>query len=77
MVAIELVQDRNTRAPLPVDSSFGPEIGRIAGHNGALVRCVGNLIILSPPLVSTQAHMDLLVGALEEAFSKVDQRIAA
>jgi putrescine---pyruvate transaminase len=74
MVAIELVEDKKSKAMLAPTSPFGAQIGRIAGQHGALVRSVGNLIILSPPLISTKANMDELVRALDAAFSKVDQR---
>jgi len=77
MAAIELVQDRKTKTPLAPNSTIGNEISRIAGQHGALVRCVGSLIILSPPLISTRVHMDQLVGALDTAFSQIDQRVAA
>jgi putrescine---pyruvate transaminase len=74
MIAIDLVEDRKTKIPLAPQSTFGPQIGRIAGQHGVLVRSVASLIILSPPLVSTKAHMDELVRGLEAAFSQVDGR---
>jgi putrescine---pyruvate transaminase len=74
MAAVELVEDKKTKVPLAFGSPLGEQLGRIARQNGALVRCVGNLVILSPPLISTQAQIDDLVDALESAFKAVDTR---
>lgn len=73
MAAIELVADRKTLAPLPMTASFGGEISRVCRENGALVRAVGSLLIFSPPLISTKADIDILLGALEAAFSTLDE----
>jgi putrescine---pyruvate transaminase len=72
MVAIELVENKKTHVPLSPTSPFGQQIGRAAGQHGALVRSVGNLIILSPPLISTRNHIGELLKALEAAFTAVD-----
>jgi adenosylmethionine-8-amino-7-oxononanoate aminotransferase len=77
MAAIELVEDKKSKAPLQPNSTIGIDVGRTAGQNGVLVRCVGNLIILSPPLISTKAHVDLLVDALEKGFAEVGRQVAA
>jgi putrescine aminotransferase len=71
MAAIELVQDRKTNAPLAPTSDVGYRIAACARKNGTLVRAVGSLLILSPPLISTQTHIDSMIDALHAGFSAV------
>jgi putrescine aminotransferase len=74
MAAIELVEDKKSKTPLAPTSKFGYEVAATARQNGALVRAVNGLLILSPPLVSTKADVEGLVIALLAAFSKIDKK---
>ena len=70
MLGVELVSDRARKL------SFAPEIG--AAHKvfdacrerGAIVRPVGNVIIVSPPLIYTEADVDVLIDALDGAIEE-------
>ncbi|RMH51076.1 MAG: aminotransferase class III-fold pyridoxal phosphate-dependent enzyme [Alphaproteobacteria bacterium] len=69
MVALELVSDRATKAPPP--KGVTATIQEEAWRAGAMVRVSGANIILSPPLVVTEADVDTILGALEAGFSAV------
>ncbi|GIX15084.1 MAG: aspartate aminotransferase family protein [Paracoccaceae bacterium] len=69
MVALELVSDRATKAPPPKGVTV--TIQEEAWRAGAMVRVSGPNIILSPPLVVTEADVDTILGALEAGFSAV------
>jgi len=71
MVCIDLVSDKQARTPLAPDSSLTRDIARHAASKGALVRAVGNNIILSPPLIIEEAEIDIIVDALDEAFKSL------
>ncbi|WP_305989187.1 aspartate aminotransferase family protein [Roseibium sp. MMSF_3544] len=66
MCALELVSDRATKAP--IDKGTIGKVHRTAYENGAMVRVSGNNIILSPPLVLTEAHVDAILNALDKGF---------
>jgi len=66
MCALELVSDRATKAP--IDKGTIGKVHRTAYENGAMVRVSGNNIILSPPLVLTDAHVDAILNALDKGF---------
>lgn len=72
MVAIDMVADKRTKAPLGRGSDLPAEVAQRAFDNGAMVRPVGgSVIILSPPLVITRSEIDKIVDALADAFDKV------
>ncbi len=68
MVALDLVKDKKSREPIDTTGRYAQRVAEMARAEGALVRPVGNKIILSPPLVFQAEHVDALVGALESAI---------
>jgi adenosylmethionine-8-amino-7-oxononanoate aminotransferase len=71
MVCIDLVADKAARTPLAPDSSLTREVAAHTASGGALVRAVGNNIILSPPLIIDEAELDVIVDALDDAFRSI------
>ena len=67
MLAIELVGDRVPKSapakPLP------GKVQEVAYKAGAMVRVSGPNIILSPPLVLTEADADIILSALDAGFA--------
>lgn len=68
MIALDLVQDKQTREPIDPMGGYASRVAEIARENGVLVRPVGTKIILSPPLVIGQAECDAIVTALAAGF---------
>jgi len=71
MLGIELVADPVTRATLPKTSDLPARLARAAYRRGLMVRVSGPNVILSPPLVITEAELDFLCSTLEAAFDDV------
>ena len=71
MLGIEMVADKATKAPLPKTSDIPARVARAAYRRGLMVRVSGRNLILSPPLVISEAELDLLCGMLEAAFDEV------
>ena len=71
MMCLELVADKATKQPAPPESRFTEAIAREAAKRGALVRAVGNSIILSPPLIIAEPELDTIVDALAGALTEV------
>ncbi|GGF74590.1 hypothetical protein SAMN05216376_11116 [Mameliella alba] len=67
MCAVELVSDRATKAP--IDKKTIGAVHRVAYENGAMLRVSGPNIILSPPLVLTEAHVNTILSALDAGLS--------
>jgi adenosylmethionine-8-amino-7-oxononanoate aminotransferase len=69
MHAVELVADRATKKP--VDKAVPAVIQAATYKAGAMVRVSGNNIILSPPLILTEAEVGTILSALDAGLSAV------
>jgi adenosylmethionine-8-amino-7-oxononanoate aminotransferase len=68
MVGIELVADRATRRPFPAADQVGALICAAARAHGVILRPLGDVVVLMPPLSVRGDEIDLLVGAVENAL---------
>jgi len=71
MVGIELVADRATKAPFPLAEQLGNRVGRAARDRGILIRPIGNVVVLMPPLAMTRPLLTRLVKGVAEAVAEV------
>jgi adenosylmethionine-8-amino-7-oxononanoate aminotransferase len=68
MVGIELVEDRTTRAPYAPAARIGQRVVRAARARGVVLRPLGNVIVLMPPLAVTAAELELLLDVARDAI---------
>jgi adenosylmethionine-8-amino-7-oxononanoate transaminase len=71
MVGIELVQDRAGKARYPVGERIGWKISREARALGLLTRPLGDVLVLVPPLASTNEDLSEMVRLLGHAVERV------
>jgi len=71
MACVVNVANKETREELPSEVNIGKRISNAAEAIGLLVRPVGNLNVLSPPLTITHDEVDELVSLLREAMNTV------
>ena len=71
MVGIELVQDKNQKTPFPASDRIGHKITMTARTLGLLIRPIGTILILMPPLSATMKELDQMVAILKLAISVV------
>ena len=71
MLCLELVQDRHTKTPFPVEIEIGKLVAREAQSRGLIIRPIGNLSVLSPTLILTREQIDLIVETLHESLRAV------
>ena len=69
MHAVELVADKQTRAPLPMDAV--PE-DLIRRETGVIVRDCQHNIVLSPPLIMTREEADEVVDAMRSVIERLE-----
>jgi len=71
MGGVELVQDRNTRAPYPAVERIGHRVILAARERGVMLRPLGDVVVLLPPLAISLTELDLLFEATENAIREV------
>ncbi|MDH4195096.1 MAG: aminotransferase class III-fold pyridoxal phosphate-dependent enzyme, partial [Nitrospirota bacterium] len=71
MVGIELVQDKNQKNPFPASDRIGQKIAMTARTLGLLIRPIGTIMILMPPLSATMKELNQMVAILKLSISVV------
>ena len=70
ILAVEMVQDRRTRAPYPWQERRGLRVYRHALSRGALLRPLGNVVYFMPPYVITPEELDFLAQVAAEGIEQ-------
>ena len=70
MVGIELVADKKTREPFPVARRTGHKVILEARKLGAILRPLGDVLILMPPLCITTEELESLCRIAHEAIGR-------
>ncbi len=71
IVAIELVEDEQTKKPYPLEERVGHRVAMDARSRGLLLRPIGNVIVLMPPLSTSIQELRRMVEILKEAIEAV------
>ena len=71
MVGIELVRDEITREPYAWEEAVGVRVILEARRHGVVIRPLGNVIVLMPPLCITEEQIDRLVQVTAESIQTV------
>jgi putrescine---pyruvate transaminase len=75
MMCVEYVADKASRTPLPDQANISRRIAQRCEQKGLLVRPLGHLDILSPPLILTREQCDVLVDTLHEAITEITHEL--
>ena len=68
IAGIELVKDRATSEPFAWEDQRGMAVCRHAREEGVLLRPLGNVIVVMPPLAITIAELDQILSAVEHGI---------
>ncbi len=74
MVGLELVRDREARAAFPPAEKVGVRVAREVRRHAVILRTLGDVVVLMPPLSITAAELDVLVDATLAAIDAVTGR---
>ena len=75
VVGIELVKSRATKAPYPPAERVGMRVADEARTLGLLIRPLGNIIVLMPPLSTTMRELRQMVEIITKAIKAVTSDI--
>jgi len=73
MVGIELVRDRATKAPYPPGERIGHRVILAARKRGLMIRPLGDVIVLMPPLCITPDEIMETVAVTKSAIREVTE----
>jgi adenosylmethionine-8-amino-7-oxononanoate aminotransferase len=75
MMCVEYVADKQTKELLPDEVNISKRISDACEARGVIVRPIGHLNILSPPLILTKQEIDTLVDVLRESVLAVEAEL--
>jgi len=68
MIAIELVEDKKTKKPYPLEARMGHRVTMEARRRGLLLRPIGNILILMPPLSTSLPELTSMIEILQASI---------
>lgn len=68
IAAVELVEERQTRKPYPLETRMGHRVAMEARRRGLLLRPIGNVMILIPPLSTSLPELRRMVDILHASI---------
>ncbi|MFT5218808.1 MAG: putrescine aminotransferase [Planctomycetota bacterium] len=71
MCGVELVEDLATKAYYPPEWGVGPKMSKAMIDHGLFTRMRSEVVCIAPPLISDEATLDDLVGAVRDAVVDV------
>ena len=74
MVGIELMKDKAKRTPYAYDEAIGAKVCRRARDYGVILRPLGPVIVLMPPLCTSITELDFLLKVVEASVKDVTEK---
>lgn len=76
MLGIELVANKQSKEALPATSGSAQAVFKRCLERGVVIRPIGNMIVVSPPLTLTRQNIDTIIAALSESIAEVAREFA-
>ncbi len=77
MAAIELVKEKKTKKPYPLEARMGHKVTMEARKRGLLLRPIGNVLILLPPLSTSLPELTSMVAILQASIETATLALAS
>ena len=75
--AMEMVQDKKTRAAFDPKLGVGAKFAKIAQKNGLIVRAIGDSVAFCPPLIITEQEMGEMLSRYAKSLDEVAAMLKA
>ena len=73
MVGIELVEDKETKEPYPLKMKMGWKVAELAMEEEVLIRPLGNVVVLMPPIGILKEDLKKLIRITYKAIKKATE----
>lgn len=77
LAGIEFVRDKATRASFEPSVKIGTLVATACRKRGVIIRPLGAVVGISPPLTISRSHVDTIVGVLRESIRTVSDELIA
>ncbi len=67
MAGIELVKNKETREPFPLSERMGYKVTAECRRHGLLIRPIGNIVVLVPPLAASERELRQIVNIVTKS----------
>lgn len=71
MVGIELCEDVKSRKPYPIELRMAARVANIVRKHGVILRPLGDVVVIMPPLSITPEQIDTIVSATAKSITEV------
>jgi 4-aminobutyrate--pyruvate transaminase len=73
--AIELVANKETKAPFAKPGSVGPRLQDLAQEEGLVIRGIGEIMAFCPPLIISEAEIDEMFARFGRAMTRLESEM--
>ena len=73
IAGIELVRDRKTKEPFPAEEKIGIKVCLKARKHGVIIRPLGDVIVIMPPLAISISQLEALLDAIYASIEAVTE----
>ncbi|MBV8962112.1 MAG: aspartate aminotransferase family protein [Hyphomicrobiales bacterium] len=73
--AIELVANKETKAPFAKPGTVGPRLQDLAQEEGLVIRGIGEIMAFCPPLIITEAEIDEMFARFDRAMTRLENEM--
>lgn len=77
IAAVEMVADKKTKAPLGEAGKLGALVQNAMQRNGVISRAMKDSLAFCPPLIISNAEVDLIVNTLSKSLDEVQSQVSA
>jgi len=75
MAGIELVEDRASKRPYPAEARIAMKVALEARHHGLVIRPLGDVMVLMPPLILSIEELDRLLDITYNCIKHVTEQL--
>ncbi|MGQ7843089.1 aminotransferase class III-fold pyridoxal phosphate-dependent enzyme [Granulosicoccus sp. 3-233] len=75
MMGLEFVKDKEHKTPFAPTEMIGQKVAQAAQKRGLIARPLGNILILSPTLIMSEAQIDQTADILRESIADVQGKL--
>lgn len=75
IAAVELVADRETRAPFPAEDKVGLRLHKLLLEEGLICRALGDALAFSPPLVIEEAELEEAIRRFLRGLQRLESML--